>query len=213
MSEPQRTPREIIQEHFNRDGGYAELFEAVYQNGVIPWDSGKPAHALVQWAEAHKLDGTGKRALVVGCGLGDDAEYLAQRGFSVTAFDVSPTAIAGCKDRWQETSVSYVVADLFAPPSAWEGAFDFVLESRTIQALAWEYAPRACAAITQLTATSGQVLVLCLARDPHEDRRGIPWALSRAELQDFIANGLIETSFDDLNEGARRSFRVLYTKP
>jgi protein-L-isoaspartate O-methyltransferase len=35
----------------------------------------------------------GKRALVVGCGLGYDAEFLARLGYAVTGFDVAPTAI------------------------------------------------------------------------------------------------------------------------
>lgn len=212
MTHKPRSPREIIEEHFKRSS-YAELFEAVYQNGVVPWDKGEPASALVEWAEAQQLDGTGKRALVVGCGLGDDAEYLAARGFDVTAFDVSPTAIAQCKQRWPQSRVTYVTADLFAAPEAWRGAFDFVLESRTIQALAWEYAPRACAAIAQLVKRGGQVLVLCLGREPHEDRRGIPWALCRSDLQAFVDSGLEEVQFDDLHEEPRRNFRVHYRKP
>ena len=36
----------------------------------------------------------GSRALVVGSGLGDDAEHVASLGFDTVAFDVAPTAIA-----------------------------------------------------------------------------------------------------------------------
>ena len=46
---------------------------------------------LSEWTDFRKVKAHGKRALVVGCGLGDDAEYLAEQGFSVTAFDISPT--------------------------------------------------------------------------------------------------------------------------
>src|SRR6202041_714594 len=38
-------------------------------------------------------------ALVVGCGLGDDAEQLATWGFQTTAFDISQTAIRAAKKR------------------------------------------------------------------------------------------------------------------
>jgi 2-polyprenyl-3-methyl-5-hydroxy-6-metoxy-1,4-benzoquinol methylase len=48
---------------------------------------------LVQWLDCRKVQGKGQRALVIGCGLGDDAEELAHRGFEVVAFDIAPTAI------------------------------------------------------------------------------------------------------------------------
>jgi len=63
---------------------------------------------------------------VVGCGLGDDAEALAQQGFQVTAFDISPTAIAWCEKRFPDSQVKYQVADLFALDPAWHHKFDFV---------------------------------------------------------------------------------------
>ncbi len=69
-----------------------------------------------------------RKALVVGCGLGDDAEFLSQQGFTVTAFDVSPTAIAWCKQRFPGSTVSYHVTDLFEPSAKWLSSFDFVLE-------------------------------------------------------------------------------------
>ena len=76
---------------------YAEAEAGV---SVVPWADGLPDPHLVEWAErdgSAGLDGAGRRALVVGCGLGYDAEFLAGRGFAVTAFDLAPTAIAGAK--------------------------------------------------------------------------------------------------------------------
>ena len=64
---------------------------------MVPWADGLPDPNLVEWAGragSAGSDGAGRRALVVGCGLGYDAEFLAGRGFAVTAFDLSPTAIA-----------------------------------------------------------------------------------------------------------------------
>jgi len=56
--------------------------------------------------------------------------------------------------------------------------------------------------------------VLCLGRDPADDRRGIPWPLSRAELAEFARAGLREESFEELRDSAgRRRFRVLYRRP
>ena len=54
----------------------------------MPWDRRLPHWALATWAEARGLDGNGWCAIVVGCGLGADAPYLADLGFDTTAFDL-----------------------------------------------------------------------------------------------------------------------------
>ncbi|MDZ7952448.1 hypothetical protein [Nostoc sp. DedQUE09] len=45
----------------------------------------------------HQPFASGQKALVIGCGLGDDAEALAHLGFEVTTFDISPTAMSDDK--------------------------------------------------------------------------------------------------------------------
>src|SRR5262249_4430209 len=74
-------------------------FELLYQaaargEATIPWASLAPNPHLVQWARARPLRGTGRTALVVGCGFGDDAEFVASPGFGRVAFRLSPTAPA-----------------------------------------------------------------------------------------------------------------------
>jgi 2-polyprenyl-3-methyl-5-hydroxy-6-metoxy-1,4-benzoquinol methylase len=87
-------------------------FELLYQaaargKATIPWASLAPNPHLVQWARGRPLRGTGRTALVVGCGLGDDAEFAASLGFNVVAFDISPTAIDGARSRFPGSSVHY----------------------------------------------------------------------------------------------------------
>ena len=71
----------------------------------------------------------------MGCGLGDNAEALGQLGYEVTAFDLSPTAVEWARKRFAGSPVTYVAADLFDAPADWAGAFDFVHETYTLQAL------------------------------------------------------------------------------
>lgn len=210
-----RTAGEIIQEYFAK-GDAQGAFEAIYVNaqahgGVVPWDQRAPAPLLVRWADAQHLDGTGKRALVIGCGLGDDAETLAQRGFTVTAFDLSPTAIAMCHERWQHSPVTYTIADVTQLPTEWHAAFDFVFESRTLQVLPWQLVDAAAQAISRCLAPQGELLVLCLAREPHESKSGIPWRLSTTELAAFTRAGLRVLSWDEHLEPLRQ-FCIHYTK-
>lgn len=96
---------------------------------------GEPNALLVDWAEQREPDGAGKRALVVGCGLGQDAEYLAGLGFRTTAFGIAPTAVNGARERFPKSAVDFVVANLLDPPAEWACAFDLVVESITIQSM------------------------------------------------------------------------------
>lgn len=87
------------------------------------WWSGNPNGALVD--EAAELEPG--RALDVGCGEGADAVWLAERGWTVTASDVSSVAVdrARAAGRDAGVDVDWVVGDLFtAPPPA--GSFDLV---------------------------------------------------------------------------------------
>lgn len=61
-----------------------------YRHGTPPW-VGEPRRELVQLV----TDGTPTpgRAIDVGCGVGDNAIFLAQHGFTVTGIDFAPAAI------------------------------------------------------------------------------------------------------------------------
>src|SRR5687768_6526191 len=75
-------------------GWFERLYdEAAGDAEVVPWADLSVNPNFLAWAASRDLDGRGKRAIDVGCGLGDNAEELARRGFDVTAFDVSKTAI------------------------------------------------------------------------------------------------------------------------
>jgi SAM-dependent methyltransferase len=64
---------------------------------------------LTGWVQARNLTGAGGRAIVVGCGLGADAEYLASLGFDTVGFDISQTAIRLARERFPGSAVRYMV--------------------------------------------------------------------------------------------------------
>ncbi|SEQ50070.1 class I SAM-dependent methyltransferase [Lentzea albida] len=172
-------------------GWFEKLYaEAEAGTASVPWDVPQPQPHLVEWADG--VDGTGRRALVVGCGYGRDAEFLASLGFEVTAFDISPTAIAAVRERHPDSSVSYVVADLLDPPAQWRRAFDLVVENMTVQALPVALHAEATEQVAALT--GGELLVLAVARDEGPDPDGPPWPLTPAEVEAFAGDGLAPRS-------------------
>ncbi|UQU61572.1 class I SAM-dependent methyltransferase [Couchioplanes caeruleus] len=169
-------------------GWFEKLYaEAAAGTAEVPWDVPAPSRHLAAWAQARGLDGHGRRALVVGCGLGRDAEFLAGLGFAVTAFDISGTAVRTARQRHPGSAVTYVVADLLDPPAAWRGGFGLVLESNNVQALPADVRARAIANVGPLVAPGGTLLVLAAAATGSAE--GPPWPLSRAEIDAFGGEG------------------------
>ncbi len=208
--------REIAQQKLPQ-GDFSGFFDTVYAtaNGDaegIPWADLQPHPVALTWLTEHQVTGTGKRALVVGCGLGDDAQELARRGFAVTAFDVSPNAIAWCRERFPASPVDYQTADLFAAPAAWKQSFDFVLEIYTIQALPATLRSQAIGSVASFVAANGTLLVVCRGREPQDEPGTMPWPLTRSEMAEFAQTGLREVTFEDVRDEDGRHFRALYRR-
>ncbi|HEC04618.1 MAG TPA: class I SAM-dependent methyltransferase [Thiothrix sp.] len=158
---------------------------------------------LLEWLENHPSEKINKTAIVVGCGVGDDAEALAEAGYKVIGFDISPSAIELCKNRYPDSTVHYLVADLFDYDPSWFQAFDLVFECNTIQVLPGKYRVLAREAIASLVAKGGHLLASCRSRFSGEQEDMIPLPLDRQEIDRFKDSGLTEKSFlaydDDQN--------------
>jgi SAM-dependent methyltransferase len=183
------------------------MFEAMYAGAEAggakpPWDYGAPRPQLVEWAEAQDLAGGGRKALVVGCGYGADAEFLALLGFRTTAFDFAPTAIAGARREYPASEVNYLVADLLDLPREWQGMFDLVVESLTVQSMPPEQHSVAARNIAALVAPGGTLLVLATSREEHSEVTGPPWPLTRAELEVFANGDLVMSRLERIERGA-----------
>ncbi|MBF2005264.1 MAG: class I SAM-dependent methyltransferase [Chlorogloeopsis fritschii C42_A2020_084] len=166
--------------------------EAQGDTAQIPWAKLTVNPYLQNWLLTYSPQSQGHSALVIGCGLGDDAEALAEFGFQVTAFDISPTAIAWCKQRFPNSPVTYAIADLLAIPPQWHYAFDLVVESRNLQALPLSVRSCAIQSVASLVAVGGTLLVINRFRETEAEPDGPPWPLSNSELAQFEALGLSE---------------------
>ena len=204
---------------------------------AIPWAALAPQPALVAWLDRQDRHSSPalqdrrsppgrhgqpdppapeRTALIVACGLGDDAEEVSRRGYRVTAFDLVPAAIEHCRERFPGLAVSYQVADLFQLPDGWSRAFDLVVEIRTLQSLPLAQRADAAAIIAGTMRPGGRLFVHGLGREDGDPPGSRPWPLSRRELGAFTAAGLRETEWIDEAAGStsgRRTFTAVYARP
>ena len=191
--------REMVRDYQERDDPTG-WFDGIYSSAegdhnAVFWADLAPNPYLVDWLEEHPAIGSKKKAIAVGCGVGDDAEAMATYGYEVTAFDIAPSAIALCQNRYKDTNVDYLVADLFDYPEEWFQGFDLVYECNTIQVLPGKYRLQARDAMISLLGGQGDLLVSCRSRLTGEQEDDIPLPLDRQEIDGFIRAGLTEKSF------------------
>jgi len=186
-------------------GWFDRLYVAAEQGEAeVPWDRGEANPLLIQWAERRRP--TGARALVIGSGLGADAEFVAALGFETTAFDISETAIATTRRRFPDSAVRYQVADLLDMPADWREAFDLVVESITVQSLPPRLHREAIDAVIGTVAPGGTLIVISAARAENEPVDGPPWPLTPSEIALF-SEGLRTVRFEDLRDAQDPFYR------
>jgi SAM-dependent methyltransferase len=208
----------LAHKHLER-GDPVGWFEALYQSAdgdqsQIPWAEMEANPYLARWlADNPHLAG---HALVVGCGLGDDAEAMASAGWRVTAFDVSASSVAWCKKRFPDSKVGYEVADLLEAPEDWARKFDLVVEVFTVQALPLDVRFDALDALQSFIPHGGRLLLIARGRDDDDEAVGPPWAVSHAELEQLLINRMSLDRFEDFydhEDPPKRRFVGVYRKP
>jgi SAM-dependent methyltransferase len=210
VSRPDRTQARALAAESVAAGDAVGWFETLYAHAaagdaVVPWADLEPNPFLVPVVDALPVP-PGGRAIVVGCGYGHDAAHLAQLGWDVTAFDVSPTSVAAAAERWKGSPIAWEVCDVLQPFRGWISAFDLVVEVYTVQVLPPGFAERerSILAIASLVAPGGRLVVVARAREDDVPAGDFPWPLTRAEVEAFAGGELTTTSITldiDTSEG------------
>jgi len=203
-----------MQEHNKATAWFNDLYEEHRDNHEnIPWARQAVNPLLQTYLEDETHTHKGK-ALVIGCGLGDDAHALDEAGYDVLAIDVSEVALELAAKRSEDSSIRYEKQDIFDMPDKYKGHFDFVFEALTIQSLPIEFREKMVNAISETLAPKGKLLVVAHKRK--KDMSGPPWPLTQEEIDLFkVSEGLKELSLEMHSEESQIStekFRVLYEK-
>ena len=197
--------KKMVKKH-QESGDVLAWFDSIYTDAKgdyksVFWADLEPSPYLLKWIQEHETKPQKKKAIVVGCGVGDDAEALSSFGYDVTAFDISPEAIKLCRGRYPQTKVNYIVANLFDYPQEWKESFDLVYECNTIQVLPNEYRIKARDAMVEFLKNQAHILVSCRSREVGEQLDAIPLPLEKSEIDGFVeVCGLKESSFLAYND-------------
>ena len=88
---------------------YDDRYKQVHQRS-LKWFSDSPSRIVEETLLKYKTNDNPK-IIELGCGEGRDAVYLLNKGYHVTATDISPVVIEHCKEWFPDYSCSFTVLD------------------------------------------------------------------------------------------------------
>ena len=149
-----------------------------------PWDNKAPNENVVAWQTGGWVRGD---VLDVGCGLGDNAVYLAESGHTVTGLDISPTALRTAEQRARAAGVdvTFAVADS-TRLDGYTDAFDTVIDSGLFHSLDDDGRRNYAAAVHRATRPGATLLLSCFSDANLVGQRWPRPAVSEQTLRDVL---------------------------
>jgi SAM-dependent methyltransferase len=129
----------------------------------IPWNMESPPELLVELVDAGKVKPC--KAIDLGCGAGNYAIYLAERGFEVTGVDFSPTAvkIAGENASRKGVKCNFFVADVIEELDRVSQTWDFAYEWGLLHHILPEQRQKYVANVRRILNPEGKYLSVCFS--------------------------------------------------
>jgi SAM-dependent methyltransferase len=159
----------------------ADRFEQAYA-GTPPWDIGRPQPAIEALADGGEIVGP---VLDVGCGTGENALFLAERGFEVVGVDAVSVAIAAARRKAAARGLPalFLVHDALALPGL-ERRFGTVIDSGLFHTFDDDERPRFAASLADVLLPGGRYILLCFSE--LELREGGPRRVTQGEIREVF---------------------------
>ncbi|MFA4085001.1 class I SAM-dependent methyltransferase [Mycobacteroides salmoniphilum] len=174
---------------------FEDLYRESVKDGgpIIPWDSQDAKPRIKELALLGAVRGD---VLDIGCGLGDNAIYLAQQGFNVTGLDFAPSAIQQAKGRAAAAGVTvdFQVADA-TELNGWDGRFDTVIDSGVYHCFDHEGHAKYASALHRATRPGARWYIWCFAQG---GVHGIPTPFQNALRAEEIEEVLLDNGWNVL---------------
>ena len=133
------------------------MYEMIYRMSTPRWDDGEIPPQVAQLA---CQPGKTRRAIDLGCGTGTQSIYLAQRGFTVTGVDSSPTALQKARQKAAAAGVDaeFVLRDITRLDGL-AGPFDIALDIGCLHGLNPSSRQRCAEELSRLMPPGGTLLI------------------------------------------------------
>lgn len=163
-----------------------QYWEQRYQTGDIPWEKGEASPGLVDFLTDHPELPRGT-VLVPGCGSGHDARVWARFGFTVTGYDIAPSAVALAREK---TAAAFLTADFHTGDFLRDAPvrpYDWVFEHTCFCAIQPAERDLYVAAVQRWLRPGGHYLAVNYLIP---DTDGPPFGTTREELVERFSPGL-----------------------
>ena len=153
---------------------------------VPPWDVGRPQPAFVELVRIGELN-RGK-VLDVGCGTGENALYLAEKGFAVIGVDLTNRAIAAARAKAAERKLKVDFREGNALSlDLKDSVFDSVIDSGLFHTFPDDDRPVYALEIARVLAPRGKYFMLCFS-DKEPTNWGGPRRVTREEIESTFSS-------------------------
>lgn len=159
-------------------------WDASYQDGPAPWDTGQPQPAIVRLAAEGAFTGP---VLDAGCGTGENTLHIAALGLPVVGVDVAETALAIARTKAGERGISAEFAMVDALHLDRLGRrFETVLDCGLFHTFNTDERPGYVASLASVTEHDGTLHILCFSDEGPDTG---PHPVSREELRTAFSPG------------------------
>jgi SAM-dependent methyltransferase len=170
------------------------FFREAYRGGRPPWDIGRAQPAFVELANEGLVVGS---VLDVGCGTGEVALEMAERGHEAWGIDIVASAIdqARAKAKLRNLEATFLVGDALEMEHL-DRTFDTIIDCGLFHTFSDPERELYAEQLARILEPGGRLHILCLS-DWEDASWGGPRRVSQAEIIDTFRHGW---RIDDIRE-------------